>query len=220
MREASSSRTLARLTAKPNLVTDEYFQWNGTAEGWSPWGGLWKFHKSLLYGGQIEDIYDNSEQLVDMRPDHLQKLFRTKISTSINKKSALMLHTLGKLIPDAQIHVWTDGSKKEEFHKGSGGWCWSFSPHSHIGSSGHCQFVPTMSSFQAECLAMWQALKDLRVSIQVMGKSIAIMTDSRSLTTHLEGLLKKPRAVKESIYAILEEIVELYEAGATKINIV
>ena len=67
---------------------------------------------------------------------------------------------------------------------------------------------------------MWQALRRFSACVSAAGKTIAILTDSRSLTTHLEGLRNKPRPVSETVYAILDQFTQLYNAGVKSISVV
>ena len=67
---------------------------------------------------------------------------------------------------------------------------------------------------------MQHALKDFLELTPTMGQSIAILTDSRSLTTHLEGLVCNPRPVTETILALLDQLTELYSSGIDSISII
>ena len=216
--EESASRTFARMFTKPNVILDEYSKWTGIGDKWSPWGSIWQFQRSLM-NSNTEEIFRQTEQKVQLRPDHLQTLGNLKIFTSTNRKSALLLHKRRHLIPKSEIHVWTDGSKKNDTTDGFGGWCWSKSPHHRLTHRGHRRFTRVTSSFQAECIAMWQALRSFLTCVSAAGRTIVVLTDSRSLTTHLEGLRNKARPVSETIYAILEQFSQLYKAGAKSISI-
>ena len=217
--QEAAGKWLRRLLQQPTLTTMEYLSWEGQAKGLTPFEGL-RIAQEKIPEHLLQNNFPEIEQLYLPTPDHFRMLLDIEFSVQESIQDALELHSEGQLVPEADIILWTDGGFDNRRARISGGACWSSVPHYYSFCEHKGAYSPGTSSYQAKCLGLLGGLKALPKDINLKDKSVAILSDSRSLVTHLQGILPKRKKVTDTIYDILCEIHHPKQRQPSSIEIV
>ena len=181
MIQQASLRTFKRMNLNTDsLMQEDFWSWDGANWNLTPFAGL---HQSSL---MMQDKFRSMAQLHDVEDEWLEAGYWTKYSSNKSREMALLTHEQGKLIPKADVYIYTDGSlksepvvddidndtndvyeDKEQVHNddmnksGAAGWTIRVSPNQVEVDHGCCYITPASSSYLCEMVEIHQALSRL-----------------------------------------------------------
>ena len=173
---------------KEDRLYQEYQRWDGSESASSPLLGV--YEADVEFNNCVRTSLP--EDLHTLERKESRMLFKTQFEIAETRKDALCLHDEGLLVPDGDISIWTDGSYKPRTSQhppsAGGGWVIDDKPSRRYLES-NIKIEPPMSSYISEEGAMIAAMEYLiYYGAYIQGRSIVILSDSRSLITHLKSL--------------------------------
>ena len=207
--EADQTKLVLSSVTHDNLLGREYYEWNGSYDGWSPLGTAWKVQRDISENPMVD-----TESICNRtRPTHqqLENLSKCTFPNTLTREEALQKHAESKLVPtDSDIELWTDGSYRPSLYSGGAGIVIKhFKDNKHFETSNHTfKLSNVSSSYETERQAIRYALQETTKS-QPSRKTINIFTDSASVLAQLRALQYKPKYVDYDITTILESVSTL-----------
>ena len=206
--EESSRQLYFRIMKNPNaLIAKEFEQWSTSTYKGSPYIGMYRVEKSLpetLRELPLAGVTRIPSKALESLAACNFNILKTKIAATQKLKEQ-------KLIPkNADMYIYTDGSLKYDENSGirlAGAafnvWC----PKNQEIINGAYKVVPPTSSYHSEMLALHTALDDSvrKLDNWINGKAICILSDSKSLITHLKSVSE---TLNPLVLGEIREIVE------------
>ena len=215
----SSMRNFKRINLNSDcLIDQEYREWDGSNLGASPYFGFY------LTNVDLQNTFPEVAPIVDEDPELLESAYWTKYSVQVNRDLACLAHKKNKLIPKADICLYTDGSlKRKDEHTWYGSAGWSILVDSQEVSIGCCQVDPATSSYVTEMAGLEQGIRsviELQSQVDLRNKTVAVLSDSRSAVTHLQSVSLSNRRLNEETVRVLETIHDLRQCGIKSLELV
>ena len=207
--EADQTKLVLSSVAHDNLLGREYFEWDGSYDGWSPLGTAWKVQRHISENPMV-DTTNICSRVLPTR-DHLEKLSNCMFPITLTRDKAFQKHNENKLIPtDSDIELWTDGSYRPSLYAGGAGIVTKHYRDNRQYETFHHTFrlINVSSSYETERQAIKYALQET-ANAKPLGKTINIFTDSASVLAQMRALQYKPKHVDYDITAMLESISKL-----------
>ena len=216
-----------KLTQYPNILSREYYEWDGNGDGLSPLGACWAFQRTLepelrRITGLVAPL-SHVEEPAQISQLMRETLFRCQFRILENIDAALNAKRRNQLLAQRGaatniISVWTDGAFDHRSHRGGIGYVIAVddNPRTRSWSKG---VHPIFSSFQAETEALVEALKYVvNQEHDITEREVWIYSDAQSLLRHLQGILLGVRFVGQPILEIIHWVTELFNNGAQAVT--
>ena len=212
-----------RLMMNPeSLLAIEFESWTTEEYHSSPLMGLYRTELSLPIDLTIEPLGG----LARIASTDLERLYKCRFVIPQNIDDAKEELSSKDLIPATDISIYTDGSYREADGKkgtAAGAGYVILDGAGKVRLEGTHKVIPSISSYHSELVALFGALDEIKEEMKhsITGKSLAIMSDSRSLITHLQSLtlMVSPKADEITI-DIVERISWMHCIGVKEIYIV
>jgi len=221
---ADGALTVIKATSQNNLLGKDYEQWDGSGDGWTPFG-------------QIQNLIEKMHKQIGTMV-HTQIMISSDILEKMNKctfhldsrKGAMEKHQNGLLIPkEQQVSIWTDGSFNLESEEGS-------PPISgaaaivRIMDPGvdnpeideyicQVQIHNARSSYECEIIALHIGL-DTAIEQKIIGKTIHIFTDSLSCLQQLACLPYRYKYTNSIVIEVAEKLAELVQDNEVELHFI
>ena len=221
--QEASMRTFRRINLNTDsLLEADYRSWDGSNMGMTPFDGLYTTNV------RMQNTFPELSQLDDVDSELLETGFWIKYDCLKSRQMACIMHEQCKLIPRADIYVYTDGSLKSDEHDStirSGAAGWMIQHEDSEIESGCCKIVPATSSYSCEMIGLHQAMCRLvelsdTGMVDLNNKSIAVLSDSRSAITHIRSTSLSNRRVDADTISILETAHALRTRGIRSLQMV
>lgn len=165
------------------------------------------------------------ERLHDVGPSRLEVINKVEFNILSTRKLAKIHHEMNSLIPNSDLYLFTDGSyqpatRTDPPSSGAGAIIMN-SDLTQVLQQSARRVIPPCHSYHSEVHAMILGLDLILSYIRFHGspRQLTILTDSRSLLTHLESISTQLRPlVYDSIEAIIDKLVTL--STHTKIKMI
>jgi ribonuclease HI len=200
---ATSAATMIKSSiANNNILGKEYLSWDGTFDGWSPYGKAWELLRSAT--PDFKAISAKSQ----IPSNILEKIYRCSFRIPATIKEALKLQSEGSLLIDSDIQLWTDGSFVSSREQGRAAYIIAKNGNdidSHV-----IGLKPITSSYEAELAALSFGLRAMRLTAPSHSR-IVIYTDSQGLARQLESLPLSYKTVDKLLLDCANELSQLTE---------
>jgi ribonuclease HI len=206
-----TTRLILRSVAQSSLLGQEFQEWDGSGEGWTPLGTAQAVLDELR-------LSDSAIMLVRPIPLRVRNALQTcEYHFNYTKKDALASHANGQLIHhDADISIWCDGSFLHEAQIAGAAALWVNSNNLLVEVRQE-QRRNASSSYEGELLALLTALKMIREK-EITGKRIRIYTDSKSVITHLHAIGYRFRHEDDMIKECAHLLARLQETNQMSLH--
>ena len=183
--------------ASNTILGWEYQDWNGSGDGWSPFGCAWNCFWSIL-----PPTFNSVQDRLKPTIAELDLLFQCKFHICKTREDALQHLHQNKLLHDtASVEIWSDGSFSNASGTGGTGYVINSRAQSKQITGGR-HILHVTSSYDSEAEAFLEALEKL-VRTKPQNEVIAVYSDSHGLISQLEALAIKPKLVDSVIFYII-----------------
>jgi ribonuclease HI len=203
-----STRLILRSIAHDTQLGQDYLDWNGSGDGWTPLGTV---SKTLTTISSIPANFD----ILPLHPLSIRvrdALQRCKYHIDYTKGQALSLHMEGRLIRRATVSLWCDGSFQHETQTIGAAALWVDSSGALIETRMDSQ-IHASSSYEGERLALLTGLQMLRDK-GIQRQTIRIYTDSKSILTHLRAAGYRYKYEEDTLKECAHLIARLLETNS------
>jgi hypothetical protein len=217
---------ILKAKAQNNILAEDYEQWNGTAQEWTPYSSVNKMVKARAKGIETQ-IHP---QLII--PTQVQEKLAKCNFHLATKKAALELHKQGRFIPDhTDISIWTDGNLSREGAVSYDDLICGVAATVHIHTIEENFIKETtpiitnlmipnaVSSYETEIIAI-QAGSEAAKSENPIGRAIHLFTDSLSCLQKLECLPFKYKYTNAAVADDAEKLTELAENSTVDLHFI
>lgn len=200
--EIDATNMVLSAIARDTILGQEYLEWNGEGDGWSPLGASWKVLREIAFE------QDSISPQVRLNRSELDSLANCRFKILQDRNEAIEANRTGKLLEPSDLNLWADGSFDPT--TGEGGFAVAIDDRfGNLLALGTKRTTGLSSSYEAEREALALGLEKLNEPDFAQADSISIYSDSQSLLKQLAGLVLQPKYVDEPIAVISRQLGEL-----------
>jgi ribonuclease HI len=203
-----SARLILRSIAQKTILGQEYLDWDGTGDGWSPLGAA----QETLSDLHLQYILPIRTIPIRVR-DAMQKC---RYHVDYTKEDAMNLHTNNLLIHPADISLWCDASFINETSTIGAAALWFDSDNALVATEQETRGNAS-SSYEGELHALRMGLRMIR-DRGPSRQTIRIYTDSKSVITHLRAVGLRYRPEDDTIKECAHLLARLVETNQVAIH--